>query len=200
MGISGTIALIGLGVSAAGAIGSASNASDQAAIQGNIASAQGKIQEQQAKAMELDARRKQLEVFRNTQRARAVSLSNATNQGAQLGSGLQGGYGQISGESNSNLLGIFQGLQTGRVLSGLNQQISGYNGQLSQTYADAAMYQGMTSLGGAMIQGAGTIGNLTSGWGGPSYAGAGYYGGSPSSNPNLVPYNNPGNTSLKGIY
>jgi len=42
------------------------------------------------------------------QRARSLALSTATNQGAQFGTGLQGGYGQISGESGTNMLGIIK--------------------------------------------------------------------------------------------
>lgn len=82
------------------------------------------IEEQKQKAMELDARRQQLEVIRNQQRGRALALTTATSQGASRGSGLQGGYGQISGQTGVNLLGIQQNLDIGRNIFGINQGIS----------------------------------------------------------------------------
>lgn len=75
-------------------------------------------------AMELDARRKGTEVIRNQQRARALALASATAQGAGRGSGLQGGYGQISGQSNVNALGIQQNLDIGRGIFAQNSNIS----------------------------------------------------------------------------
>lgn len=82
------------------------------------------VEGQKAQAMELDARRQQLEVIRNQQRGRALALTNATAQGASKGSGLQGGYGQVSGQSGVNALGIQQNLEIGRNIFGLNTGIS----------------------------------------------------------------------------
>ncbi len=82
------------------------------------------IQKQRGQAMELDARRKSLEVVRNQQRARALALTTATAQGAQGGSGLQGGYGQATGQAGTNLMGIQQNLQIGRNIQAFNQGIS----------------------------------------------------------------------------
>lgn len=82
------------------------------------------IQQQRRQAMELDASRKQKEVIRNQQRARSLALTTATAQGASRGSGLQGGYGQISGQSGVNALGIQQNLQIGRNIFDYNYQIS----------------------------------------------------------------------------
>lgn len=163
--ITAAIALAGVAIAGAGMIGGAETASQQAGVNKQIAQQQAAIQKQQAMAMELDARRKQLEVFRNAQRARSISLSNATNQGAQFGSGLQGGYGQIGGDANTSLLGINQGLQTGRAISAINQNISGLNGQLSQLSGDASLYSGLTSFGSSLVGNASGISNLTSGWG-----------------------------------
>lgn len=76
-------------------------------------------------AMELDAKRQQTEIIRNQQRARALALTTATAQGAQRGTGLQGGYAQISGQSNVNALGIDQQLSLGRNMFNLNAQLAG---------------------------------------------------------------------------
>jgi hypothetical protein len=81
--------------------------------------------------MEVDARRQQLEIIRNQQRSRALALTNATAQGASKGSGLQGGYGQISGQSTTNLLGTQQALQTGENVFDANASISASNVQMA---------------------------------------------------------------------
>lgn len=85
-----------------------------------------KIQAQNAQAMELNARRQQLEVIRNQQRNRALALATGVNNGgsATRSSALQGAYGQASGQSGVNLLGIQQNLQIGENIYGLNQGIS----------------------------------------------------------------------------
>lgn len=93
-------------------------------IQQNIIAAERGVQEQQRRAMELDGRRQQMEIIRNQQRARALALTGATAQGAAQGSGLQGGYGQISGITGTNMLGVSQALDIGRSIFGLNQNIS----------------------------------------------------------------------------
>lgn len=94
---------------------------------GIIAGERG-VEEQKNKAMELDARRQQLEVVRNQQRGRALALTTGVAQGGQGfvgGSSARGGaYGQASGQTGVNLLGIQQNLEIGRNIFGLNQGIS----------------------------------------------------------------------------
>lgn len=110
-------------------------------INNSTIQAEQSIQAQQAKAMEIDARRQQLEVIRNHQRSRAVALATGIAQGGQgaLGSSaIQGAYGQASGQTGVNLLGIQQNLQIGRDIYGLNQTISGNQiamNDLQRTYA-----------------------------------------------------------------
>lgn len=107
-------------------------------INKNIISDEQGVERQKAQAMEVDARRQQLEVVRNQQRARAVGLTAATAQGASKGSGLQGGYGQASGQAGVNLQGIQQNLEIGRNIFGLNTDISTNRiaqNELEHTYA-----------------------------------------------------------------
>lgn len=107
-----------------------------AASEGSLAINKGIVQQQQnieaqkRQAMEVDARRQQLEIIRNQQRGRALALTNANAQGARLGSGLQGGYGQIAGQSGVNILGVQQALQTGRNVFDANANITGLNLQM----------------------------------------------------------------------
>jgi len=91
-----------------------------------ILQGQQDIQTQQFNAMNLDAQRKQLEVVRQAQRARSLALATATAQGANKGgtSALGGAYGQVAGQTNTNLQGIAQNLQIGKNIFGLNAGIT----------------------------------------------------------------------------
>lgn len=79
---------------------------------------------QRRQAMEMDARRRQTEIIRNQQRARSLGLAAATSQGASRGTGLQGGYGQISGQTGTDILGVQQNLQIGRNIFDINANIT----------------------------------------------------------------------------
>lgn len=120
-----------------------------------------------------------MENFRNVQRARAQGLNAATNQGAQFGSGLQGGQGSAVDQGVTNALGINQNLQIGNAIAGYNQNISADKEQLASLGGQAATDQGIMSLGGAMMSGAGTIGQLGKNAGGMQFNNI-FGGGSPS--------------------
>lgn len=133
------------------------------------------INDQKRNQMELNGRRQLLENFRNAQRLRAQGINSATNQGAQLGSGLQGGLAQNTSQANYNALGVTQNLQIGRNIFGLNDQISGVKMQMADVKSNMATDQGWASLGGSILTSAGTISNLgKSGFG----AGSNFFGGS----------------------
>lgn len=172
-------AAIGIGLQAYGAYEGARSARKQSEISRAIAADEQKIEAQKRQAMELDARRRSLEVVRNQQRARALALANATNQGAAQGSGLQGGYGQISGDSGTNLLGINQNLMIGRNIFDINEDISKQKMLMAGEQANAAEAQAWSSLGGSLMGASGTMGNLFKGFGNPA---------STSSSPNYNTY------------
>ena len=183
-------AVAGVGLSAYGAIAGSQAASKAASAQSAAYAQQSAAQQEitkkeleaeavRKKAAELDARRRQLEIIRQGQRARAMSLTSATNQNAGLGSGLQGGYGQIAGQSGTQLLGVSQGLDLGNQLFGINADISqqkialaqagGAANQASARYgAESAFASGLSSLGGALISNLGTIKSLSGGFGNTS--------------------------------
>ena len=72
--------------------------------------------------MNLDVQRKRRESVRQAMSARATALSNATAQGASMGSGLAGGYGQIGGDLNRNMVALNQDQQLGRQVFSANRQ------------------------------------------------------------------------------
>lgn len=161
--ITGFIAAAGLITSVVGGMNATAAAKQQAGIQKNIAGLEMQQDQVRRQAMELSSHRQSMEVLRNAQRARSLGLQNATSQGAQQGSGLQGGYGQISGQTNVNQLGISQNLSLGENMFDLNNQIS----KQKMAYADAgsslATAQGISSLGKSITGVAGMAGNLAKG-------------------------------------
>lgn len=96
--------------------------------------------------------------IRAAQVARATALSNATSSGAAYGSGLQGGYGQIAGqsaESETNLFGDYTAGQQIFDLDNKNSQLqTQYNRlggqiQLAQQQGSSLMKLGSTLIGNA---------------------------------------------------
>jgi hypothetical protein len=156
------IGVIGLGLQAFGAFGAADNAKQAAEISKNIAGFEQGINEQRRTQMQLTARRQQTEIFRNMQRQRAMATAAAVNQGASTGSGLSGGLAQITGQSLFNSQGINQNLEIGQNIFSLNNSISSEKMKMADVQADMAENQAWASLGGSLVNNAGTIGNLGS--------------------------------------
>lgn len=132
----------------------------QSEINQKISGLEQGVNAQRKQAMELSASRQQLENFRNVQRARAAGMSAAVNQGAQFGSGIQGGQAQAENMGAWNNLGITGNLSIGRNIFGLNDQISAQKAQLSQSQSAQATDAGWASLGGAIVKNSGTISNI----------------------------------------
>lgn len=174
------IAAVGVGMQIFGGIGQAGDAKKAAQLSKDEATQEQGINDQKQQAMELSARRQQMEIVRNQQRTRAMAIQSATNQGAQLGSGLQGGLAQIDDQSNFNLVGINSSLQTGRNIANYNQKISSDKMAMADVQADSATNAGYVSLGGTLLKAGPTIGALSKGFGGSNPFGFLMGGGSPS--------------------
>lgn len=156
------ISAVGLGLQAFGGFSAAGKAKEAYGIQSQITGLEGQVNQQRQTAMELSARRQSMEIFRNNQRARAMAVNNATNQGASYGnsSGLPGGLAQVQDQSTFNLSGVNQNLQIGENIFGLDDQISKQKLALSQVQSQQATYQGIGQLGGGILKSAGTLGNI----------------------------------------
>lgn len=106
------------------------------------AKASAKAEKLRERQMRLEAMRKRRELIREGQVARAEALSNATSQGAASSTGLFGGYGQITGTTNRNVLATNQ-----------DEEISGKIFKANRQYASAgglvAIGQGISSFGSA---------------------------------------------------
>jgi hypothetical protein len=151
----------GLGLSIFGGSQQVSAASQKASAEKAIASYETQQDEIRRRAMELSAHRQQIEVLRNAQRARSLALNNATSQGAQFGSGLQGGYGQIAGAANWNNAGIQQNLGFGEQMFDINKQINAQKMNISDAGSLSATGAGMSKLGGSLMSSFNPIKNLS---------------------------------------
>lgn len=163
-------AVAGAATSIAGSMKSSSAAGQQAGYSMDIAAQEQKQDQLRAQAMEISASRQQTEILRNNQRARALALSNATNQGASYGStsGLKGGMGQIEGQTNFNLTGLADNLTMGRQMFGLNANISQDRIGIAKAGGQLAQGQGLSSMGSSLMGAAGAAGRLGGGFGGGS--------------------------------
>lgn len=182
--IAAVTAIAGVGLSAFSAVGQANAASRSAELQQEQIAEQQKQEALRKRAMELDARRRQMEVLRNQQRARSIALATSTGQGAGLGgSQLQGAYGQISGQANTQGVGIEQNLDLGRQMFDINANISSNRIAMAGVAGESATYGALGSLGGTLINSMGAVGRLGQGvfLNSPAinmgYPGGGYYGG-----------------------
>lgn len=138
---------LGFAEQAFGAYESYQGAQGQYHTEENIAALQQQKNSLDANQMELNARRGQMEVIRNEQRARSLALSSSANQGAQFGSGLQGGYGQIAGQSGNNMLGINQNLRIGRQEEAVNQSLTDQQLAMGKYGGQSALGSGLSSAG-----------------------------------------------------
>jgi hypothetical protein len=159
------LGIVGLGMQLFGGMGQAAVAKQQAQVSMGIAADEQQVQVQKQQQMQLEAQRQGLQNFRNVQQAQATSLSRATSQGAEFGSGLQGGLAGASNEGFQNALGINQNLEIGKNIFGIDTDISAKRIQMAQLGGQAATYQGEQSLGGAFLKAGPIVGafgkNLT---------------------------------------
>lgn len=163
-----------------GGLGASSDAKAASRISKNIAGHEQDINNVKQRQMELEGRRMQLENIRNNQRARAMSENAAVNQGAQFGSGLQGGLAEIQNQSLFNMFGVNKAIQAGLEINQFNQAISKEKMQLADVQASSANNQAIASLGGSVMKAGPIIGQLAQGFGGNNGFNFMFGGGSPS--------------------
>lgn len=115
--------------------------------------AQERMERLRKTQMEVEGNRQRRQIIRQAVVARSEALSNATAQGAQAGSGLQGGYAQIGGESGTSVAAVEQNRQLGRSMFDANMALS--RAQTIQTIGS-----GVSSLTGALVKNQNEIGRV----------------------------------------
>ncbi len=108
------------------------------------------LREQQ---MKLDATRQRRQIIREAIVARGQAVSNASNQGALGGSGIQGGIAQITNRANQAIVGVNQNEKIG-------SQIFDANADIASGQTISSIGSGLSSLGGAFVDNQQTIGKL----------------------------------------
>lgn len=156
----GVGAAIGLGASIFGVSKQYEASKQEAATQQDQIRLEQQVEDQKRQAMELTAKRSSMQDLRQAQVARSMATQNATNQGAQFGAGLQGGLAQVSGQSNTNQLGIMQNLMIGRNMYNLESQISQDKIRMSQEKSEEAEGGAIAGIGGAIGKSIGPLANL----------------------------------------
>lgn len=159
--ITAAIGLVGLGTSLFGSNAASAAAQRTAAISKEVSGLEMKVNDQRQLQMNLQGQRQQLQTIRNSQLARSLALTSATSQGAQMGTGLQGGFGQISGDTNTQNRNVGQNLQIGNNIFSLDNQISQRKMMLADASSSLANAQGTMAIGGAITKSAGPIGQLS---------------------------------------
>ncbi len=178
--ISTLIAVAGLAVAGAGAVMSYSSAKQQASANQQAIAAQQETERQRQLQMNLDAARRKREVLRQSAAARSQALAVTTAQGAAGagGSSLAGAYGSIAGRTGVNWLGVDQNQQIGNAIFASHQAQLGAYSRAAAAGSGMALGAGLSSLGGALVNNAGTFGKVgtwTAGQIGAALAPAGGY-------------------------
>lgn len=142
------IGLVGAGIGAYGAVKQAQGARTLAAQQQKAET----IREAQTN---VEATRNRRSMIRQAVLARAQAVNNATQQGAEGGSGLQGGQAQISSEANSAIVATNQNQDISSNMFATNRAIAGAQSTM-------ATGSGISSLGQAIVKNSGEIGRVGS--------------------------------------
>lgn len=143
-----------------GGMGASKTAGEEAKVSADEATQEQGINNAKQAAMELNGRRTNMENIRNIQRARAMNLNTSVNQGAQFGSGLQGGQAQAEDQGLFNMSGVNSALQTGRQINAFNQNITSDKIQMASLGGTMAQDQGIASLGGALMKAGPMVGAI----------------------------------------
>lgn len=175
--ISIALGVAGLGMNLMGGLGQSNISSQMAGLSRANAGIQLQQEGVRRTYMEMVNRRSQVEQVRNAQRMRSQALSASVSDGAQYGSGVQGGMYGVTAQGAFNTQGLRNSLQLGEQNFDLNSQIDANRMQMSSLGSSAAMYQGLSGFGGAMFGASTKIGNMfqgmwpTGGGGGAQYNG-----------------------------
>lgn len=166
-----TIALVGgLALSAAGTATQMMGAKDLAEASNRGTDAQVKAEGLREQAMHLDADRKRREMVRAGIVARGQALSQATGQGAQYGSGIQGAMGAITEQTNYNQLGTSQNEQISSGLFGANRELLAARRSETSAQTLNSIGGGLSTLGGSLAKNTEGI-NRLAGWGSTFFKG-----------------------------
>jgi hypothetical protein len=140
-------------IAAAGIAASVYGTAKQLQGQAGQTKALKKAEKAREKQNNLDVQRRRREIIRNQIVAQSQAKFAAFQQGAGFGSGLQGGYAQISGQTGGQQVALGQNYSLGQDIFAANQAYYDASGTTS-------FGAGLTSLGGAIINNSQTLGRV----------------------------------------
>lgn len=155
LGTSATVAnLIGTGVKIAGLASTVYGAHEQSQAINAANEESSKVDLQKLRIAQEQKRRAIRQQIRQAQMLRAQSLATGANQGAQFGSGVQGGMDAITSNKNYNVQGISQNFQRSLYESAANVRQGGY-------YRSADAASGIQGFGKTLIDNSESIGSFS---------------------------------------
>lgn len=169
--ISLSLAAVGFGMQLFGGMGQAHVAGQIAQVSQDKAQEEGQINSLKQQQVRLEASRTQMQNIRNMQQSRAMASASATAQGAQFGSGIQGGLANVTSQGLFNMVGVNSALQTSEGIYGHNQKITQDNSQIASLGGQSATDAGYASIGGALMKAAPGLGSIFGGGNSSGYGG-----------------------------
>lgn len=147
------IAAAGIAVGVAGIGVSLYGSSKQADAQKEALGFQKEQAALQQQQNQVNATRQQRQMIREGIVARATAEAVSTNQGSQLGSGLEGALAQSSAQVGENVGAVGQNLAFGQASLSIKNKTSDAYARAADAGTVAAFGAGMSSLGGSLLKG-----------------------------------------------
>lgn len=159
----GGLGAMGVGMAGSAVAGYFGMQAEQGVTQAsqNIAKLQEQANQVNYNTARLSIRRNQMQELRNAQQSRSLALAAGVAQGAQFGSGVQGGYGNVSGEAGNTLLGLNQNLSSAGQMFDINKSISDQEIAKSGYQGTANMWQGIGQMAGGLGSAGGSVVNAS---------------------------------------
>lgn len=152
--MSAAIGFIGQGISLVSGIMGAQAQANMVAQQAAASTRAENAREQQ---MRLESHRQRRQAVREGLLARSMSLTSGVAQGAQYGSGVSAGLAQATSGAAQNV----QQISSNETLGGrVFQANRDYYKATAEGQAQMAMWQGISSIGGALTNSAGALARL----------------------------------------
>ena len=154
---------VGEGLEITGAIGAAQAQKGYYQSQQNIAALEQQTNEKNHQLQELTFNRSKLQALRNAQQSRSLALAanvGETGSGTQRGSAYGGALGGIGGEYGTNVTSISQNEQIANAEYEINNSISAQKQQSAKYQGEAAMWQGIGSIGKDLAGSSAGLGSL----------------------------------------
>lgn len=146
MGLMTAIAVAGLAISAAGAVGQANAKKD-------ASKASREAEDIRRREMELENRRRMTQLIRTAATARAQSIASASARGATFSSLAEGGLGSIQSQAGANVNAQAENVSLGR-------EMFAANSSLAEAQGEAALYGSVQDFGKTLFTNSEKLGNI----------------------------------------